>query len=215
MASASINPLANETNTANGIEMRASQQLVAPHGASRRLHATITLDVRTREEWRQWLSKHHASSPGIWLVRHKQRGGLKSMPYEDLVSEALCFGWIDSLVKRLDDDRFAIKVTPRRKASKWSDINRARWKRLKAEGLLAPPGLAAAPTARGYAPRHVIPELPAYLARAFMANRGGLAVLPSARTELPTRFRRVDSHRQASRDARTAYSRRDRATRGR
>ena len=111
----------------------------------------IMLDVRTRAEWRQWLAKHHASSPGTWLVRHKRHSGLKSMPYEDLVCEALCFGWVDSLIKRLDTDRYAIKVTPRKGTSKWSDINRRRWKQQKAAGRLAPPGLAAAPTANSSA----------------------------------------------------------------
>ena len=84
------------------------------------------LDVRTREQWRRWLSEHHASSPGVWLVRHKQHTGVESLPYEDLVREALCFGWIDSLVKRLDDDRYATKVTPRKPTSVWSDLNRRR-----------------------------------------------------------------------------------------
>src|SRR5262245_25533018 len=130
----------------------------------------ITLDVRTREQWRQWLTKHHASSPGIWLTRHKQHTGVTSMPYEDLVREALCFGWVDSLVKRLDDDRFAIKVTPRKPTSKWSDINRKRWNELKAAGRLATPGMAPAPTANRYAPRPSIPKLPAYLATAFKTN---------------------------------------------
>jgi uncharacterized protein YdeI (YjbR/CyaY-like superfamily) len=129
-----------------------------------------TLDVRTRKDWRRWLAKHHASSPGIWLVRHKQHAGVKAMPYEDLVREALCFGWVDSLVKRLDDDRYAIKVTPRKPTSKWSDINRRRWKELEAARLLAAPGLAAAPTGNSYAPRPPIPELPAYVARAFRTN---------------------------------------------
>ncbi|MGH2437002.1 MAG: YdeI/OmpD-associated family protein, partial [bacterium] len=96
------------------------------------------------------MTKNHASSPGIWLVRHKQHTGVKSMPYEDVVREALCFGWIDSLVKRLDDDRYAIKVTPRKLTSKWSDINRKRWAKLKAAGLLAEPGLAAAPNGNSY-----------------------------------------------------------------
>src|SRR5512138_898500 len=90
------------------------------------------LDVRTRKEWREWLVAHHASSPGIWLLRHKQHTGIASMDYEDLVREALCFGWVDSLIKRLDDDRYAIKVTPRRPTSKWSAINRKRWSELKA-----------------------------------------------------------------------------------
>jgi uncharacterized protein YdeI (YjbR/CyaY-like superfamily) len=130
----------------------------------------ITLDVRTREEWRRWLVKHHASSPGVWLVRHKQHTGIKSMAYEDFVSEALCFGWVDSLIKRMDDDRYAIKVTPRKPTSKWSDVNRRRWNALKAAGLLAAPGLAAAPTGNRYAPRPRIPQLPAYIAKAVKTN---------------------------------------------
>ena len=132
----------------------------------------IALDLRTRKQWRQWLTRHHASSPGIWLVRHKQHSGVKSMPYEDVVCEALCFGWVDSLVKRLDDDRFAIKVTPRTPTSKWSDINRKRWNELQAAGRLAAPGLDAAPSGNTYAPRPKIPELPAYIAKAFKTNRG-------------------------------------------
>jgi uncharacterized protein YdeI (YjbR/CyaY-like superfamily) len=130
----------------------------------------ITLDVGTRKQWRQWLAKHHAASPGVWLVRHKQHAGVKSMAYEDLVREALCFGWVDSLVKRLDDDRYAIKVTPRKPTSKWSDINRKRWKELEAAGLLTAPGLAAAPTGNSYAPHPPIPQLPAYVAKAFKTN---------------------------------------------
>jgi uncharacterized protein YdeI (YjbR/CyaY-like superfamily) len=132
--------------------------------------ALTTIDVRTRQQWRAWLAKNHASSAGIWLVRHKQHTGVQSMPYEDVVREALCFGWIDSLIKRLDDDRYALKVTPRKPRSKWSDVNRRRWEELKAAGLLAAPGLAAAPTANRYAPRPSTPELPAYIATAFKTN---------------------------------------------
>lgn len=130
----------------------------------------ITIDVRTRQEWRAWLAKHHASCPGIWLVRHKAHSGVESMPYEHVVREALCFGWIDSLIKRLDDDRYVIKVTPRRPESKWSAINRRRWKELEAAGLLAAPGLAAAPTEKSYADKPAIPELPAYVAEALKTN---------------------------------------------
>jgi uncharacterized protein YdeI (YjbR/CyaY-like superfamily) len=95
---------------------------------------------------------------------------MKSMPYEDVVREALCFGWIDSLIRRLDEDRYALKVTPRRSTSKWSDPNRKRWLELKNAGLLTPAGLAAAPTRNSYAPKPVIPELPAYIAKALKAN---------------------------------------------
>jgi uncharacterized protein YdeI (YjbR/CyaY-like superfamily) len=129
----------------------------------------ISLDVRTRDEWRQWLEKNHASSPGVWLLRYKKHSGVTSLSYEDLVREALCFGWVDSLVKRLDENRYAIKVTPRNPTSKWSDPNRKRWKELQAAGRLAPPGLAAAPTANRYAPMPEIPELPTYISKAFKA----------------------------------------------
>src|SRR5262245_54061448 len=105
-----------------------------------------TLHFRTRREWRTWLTKHHASSPGIWFAFYKKHTVQKSIPYEDMVREALCFGWIDSLIKRLDAGRYAIKVTPRQPTSKWSNLNRRRWAELKAAGLLATPGLAAAPT---------------------------------------------------------------------
>src|SRR5204863_9090586 len=130
----------------------------------------MTLQVRSRRQWRAWLAKHHTSSPGIWLVRHKQHTGVTSMAYEDLVCEALCFGWVDSLIKRLDDDRFAIKVTPRKPASKWSDINRRRWTELKTAGLLRPAGLAAAPTENKYAPKPNIPELPGYIGKALKSH---------------------------------------------
>jgi uncharacterized protein YdeI (YjbR/CyaY-like superfamily) len=129
-----------------------------------------TLRMTNRRQWRAWLTKHHSSSPGVWLVFHKAHTGVKSIPYEDVVREALCFGWIDSLIKRLDDDRYALKVTPRKPASKWSDLNRKRWAELEAAGLLTPAGRAAAPTNNTYAPRPVIPELPVYIAKALKAN---------------------------------------------
>src|SRR5262245_30236569 len=100
-----------------------------------------TLRVTSRQQWREWVSKAHASSPGIWFVFYKAHTGIKSVPLEEMVREALCFGWIDSLVKRLDDDRYAVKVTPRKPTSKWSDINRKRWAELEAAGLLAAAGI--------------------------------------------------------------------------
>jgi uncharacterized protein YdeI (YjbR/CyaY-like superfamily) len=130
----------------------------------------MALHVASRRQWRAWLAEHHASSPGVWLVFYKAHTEVKSIPYEDMIREALSFGWIDSLVKRLDDERYAIKVTPRKPTSKWSDINRKRWLELQAAGRLTSAGLAAAPTKNTYAPRPVIPELPAYIAKALKAN---------------------------------------------
>src|SRR5688572_19767277 len=144
------------------------------------------LDIRTRAKWRAWLGKHHASSRGVWMVFHKAHTDVKSMPYEDFVREALCFGWIDSLVKRLDDDRFAIKVTPRKATSKWSDLNRKRWTELKRAGLLKPAGLAAAPTENRYAPKPRIPELPGYIAKAIKVEPNAWSFFQ----KLPPRERR-------------------------
>jgi uncharacterized protein YdeI (YjbR/CyaY-like superfamily) len=130
----------------------------------------MMLEVRSRQQWRTWLGKHHALSSGVWLVFYKDHTGVKSIPYEDSIREALCFGWIDSLIKRVDDDRYARKFTPRQPASKWSDINRKRWVELKAAGLLTAAGLEAAPTGNTYAPLQAIPDLPAYIANALKAN---------------------------------------------
>jgi len=125
-----------------------------------------SLTLHARHQWRSWLEKHHASSPGVWLVFHKKHTRRKSIPYEDAVRNALCFGWIDSLVKRLDDDRYALKFTPRKPTSKWSDLNRKRWAELNVAGRLAPAGMSAAPTSNTYAPKPSIPLLPGYIARA-------------------------------------------------
>jgi uncharacterized protein YdeI (YjbR/CyaY-like superfamily) len=128
------------------------------------------LDIRSRRQWRAWLVEHYSSSPGIWFTFHKKHSGVKSIPYEEVIREALCYGWIDSLVKRLDDDRYLLKFTPRKPTSKWSEINRRRWAELEKEGRLAAPGRAAAPTDNRYAPRPSIPDLPPYIRKALRTN---------------------------------------------
>ena len=122
-----------------------------------------TLVVRTLDRWREWLEKHHASEPEVWLVFHKQHTGVPSIEYKDALDEALCFGWVDSLVKRLDERRFARKFTPRRADSRWSDVNRKRYAELEASGRLKAPGIARPPSDRTYAPRPPRLELPAKL----------------------------------------------------
>ncbi len=126
--------------------------------------------VRAPREWRAWLGKHHASSPGVWVVFYKGADAAKSIAYEDAVREALCFGWIDSLIRRLDDERYVRKFTPRTAGSKWSELNRKRWMELKRTGLLTPAGLASAPTGNTYATRPTLPELPSYIAKVFKAD---------------------------------------------
>ena len=93
------------------------------------------------------------------------------MSYGDSVEEALCFGWVDSLIKRLDDDRYARKFTPRKPDSAWSTINRRRYVDLKSRGLLASAGLERPPTNRsGDAPRPSMATLPPDLERQLKAN---------------------------------------------
>ena len=122
-----------------------------------------TLEVRTRRQWRNWLEKHGESVREIWLVFHKNRA-VECIPLEEAIEEALCFGWVDSLVKRLDEARYLRKFTPRKADSRWSTINRRRYEDLKARGLLAPPGLQRPPTGRnGDAPRPSLSAIPAYI----------------------------------------------------
>jgi len=129
-------------------------------------------DARTIERWRAWLRKHHASSSEIWLVYHKKHTRRPSVAYLDALDEALCHGWIDSLVRRIDENRYAIKYTPRKPGSKWSAINRKRYAALEAAGRLAPAGKARSPKGAAVArpPKLTIPETPpAYIATAFKA----------------------------------------------
>lgn len=128
------------------------------------------VDIRSRAQWRAWLRKHHASSEGVWLVYHKQDTGVKSVAYDDSVREALCFGWVDSLIKSLDANTYARKFTPRRPGSQWSDSNRERWKELAAAGALSAAGRAAAPTSNR-STRPVIPvRVPAYITKAIKSS---------------------------------------------
>lgn len=122
-----------------------------------------TLHVRTLEQWREWLADHHASQPEVWVIFHKRHTGVASLEYRDALDEALCFGWVDSLVKRLDDQRFVRKFTPRRAGSRWSDVNRKRYAELEAAGRMRQPGRERSPTSRGSAPRPPRLELPSTL----------------------------------------------------
>jgi uncharacterized protein YdeI (YjbR/CyaY-like superfamily) len=135
-----------------------------------------TLDIRTRRAWRTWLRKHHATTTAVWLIFHKLHTAVECLEYEDAIEEALCFGWVDSLVKRLDEDRFARKFTPRKPNSKWSTINRRRYEKVKSLGLLEPPGLARSPTSRsGDAPIVDVAKPPADFKRALKENPAALA----------------------------------------
>ena len=118
-----------------------------------------TVEVHTLAQWRTWLRRNHASVSEIWLVFRK--GGAPTLIYEDAICEALCWGWVDSLIKRLDDERYARKFTPRKPDSRWSTINRRRYEEMRKQGLLQKPGLDRPPTERsGDAPQ--VTGVPAY-----------------------------------------------------
>ena len=97
---------------------------------------------RSRAAWRAWLEKYHATSPGVWLVYAKRHTGIPSLTYNDAVEEALCFGWIDSLLNPIDDSHYKQIFTPRKAKSLWSALNRKRAARLIESGLMTAAGLA-------------------------------------------------------------------------
>jgi len=99
--------------------------------------------VADRAAWRRWLAEHHATSPGIWLVFDKKSSRPDRLAYGDAVEEALCYGWIDSTVRTLDDARYVQLMAPRKPKSTWSRSNKVRVERLIAQGLMAAPGLAS------------------------------------------------------------------------
>jgi uncharacterized protein YdeI (YjbR/CyaY-like superfamily) len=121
--------------------------------------------------FRSWLEEHHASANELWVGYHKVGTGVPSMTWPESVDEALCFGWIDGLRRRVDDERYAIRFTPRRRGSVWSRVNLARVEALIAEGRMLPAGLAAFEAKRpdevGYTYEERPHELPEGYARAF------------------------------------------------
>jgi uncharacterized protein YdeI (YjbR/CyaY-like superfamily) len=102
-----------------------------------------TLYVHRVADWRAWLRKHHKTSREIWLVYYRKASGKPRIAYNDAVDEALCFGWIDSIVRTIDDERVAQRFTPRRPGSKTSEMNKARARRLIRQRRMTPAGLKA------------------------------------------------------------------------
>jgi uncharacterized protein YdeI (YjbR/CyaY-like superfamily) len=92
------------------------------------------------EDFRRWLEQHHDSEPELWVCYFKKGSGRASMTWPESVDEALCFGWIDGIRKRIDADRYMIRFTPRRRGSVWSAVNIGRVASLVAEGRMRPAG---------------------------------------------------------------------------
>ena len=100
-----------------------------------------TYYARDRERWRSWLEKNHAKKQEIWLVFYKKHTGKPGIDYDEALDEALCFGWIDGLVKRIDDERYAQRFSPRKKNSQWSEQNKRRVQKMIEEGRMTNAGL--------------------------------------------------------------------------
>jgi len=108
----------------------------------------------------------------LWLKFAKKGSGKPTISYDDAVEEALCYGWIDGLVKRVDDVYYVQRFTPRRERSKWSEINRKRYAKLLAEGLVAEPGRAKPPSSEpaGYSFEKPRTTVPTYITKALGKN---------------------------------------------
>ncbi len=104
-----------------------------------------TFYAKDRKVWRDWLFKNHDKEKEIWLVYYRKSTGKPTISYNDSVEEALCFGWIDSIEKGLDSERFMWRFTPRKPKSNWSESNRARAKRLIEENLMTDAGRKVLP----------------------------------------------------------------------
>jgi|TARA_B100000315_G_C14524723_1_gene563265 uncharacterized protein YdeI (YjbR/CyaY-like superfamily) len=98
--------------------------------------------MSSRREWREWLSKNHdRQSQGLWLLFYKKSADKPTIEYDESVEEALCFGWIDSIIKKIDNERYCRKFTPRKPNSKWSSSNIKRAEKLIEEGRMSESGL--------------------------------------------------------------------------
>lgn len=131
---------------------------------------------KNRAEWRKWLRRNHDKSSEIWILTYKKHTGKQCASYEDALEEAICYGWIDSRMRRIDDERHTWRFAPRKPNSIWSMSNRKRAERLIREGRMADPGMAKVDAAkqsgewdRAYAPSKP-PRMPTDLKNALMKD---------------------------------------------
>jgi uncharacterized protein YdeI (YjbR/CyaY-like superfamily) len=141
---------------------------------------TGELYVSNRDDWRAWLRKNHESKKGVWLVFYKKHTGKPSIPYDDSVEEALRFGWVDSIIRKIDAQKYARKFTPRTGKSKWSEANKKRVEKMIREGKMTEAGLASVKNAKecGQWFKSCVPAtelaVPSYLKEALARNRKAL-----------------------------------------
>lgn len=137
------------------------------------------VEVESRQAWRAWLMAHHTQPESVWLVTWKKHCGERHLPYEDKIEEALCFGWVDSHVRRVDEDRMKLLFSPRKPKSAWSKPNKERVERLIAAGLMQPAGLAAIERAKDNGYWSILDDVEALIEPPDLA--GALDAAPEAR----------------------------------
>jgi len=104
-----------------------------------------TLHVTSPRGWHRWLARHHREKKEIWLIFYKKHSRKPTIGYDDAVEEALCYGWIGGQTKRIDEERYALRLTPSRKASNWSESNKARALKMLLQGKMTRAGRALLP----------------------------------------------------------------------
>ncbi len=145
-----------------------------------------TLRVINREKWWAWLQANGEKEKEIWLVFNKKETGKKCLAYDEAVEEALCFGWIDSIIKRIDEKTYARKFTPRNRGSKWSGLNIARAKKMVTAGRMTPagsvlidPGLLRSKRVPRPASPTGDPPIPAFISKGLAADEKARAFFES------------------------------------
>ena len=127
-----------------------------------------------RSEWRAWLEINHATEKEVWLVYYKKETGKPCATYEESLEEALCYGWIDSLIQKINEEKYARKFNPRRAGSKWSELNKHLVAKLVKEGMMTEAGLARVdfdlPPAEGKRPKRTPLPLPDWLKAGLMSS---------------------------------------------
>jgi len=138
---------------------------------------TAQLYINTRDDWREWLRKNHNVKNEVWLIYYKKHTDKSSISYDDSVEEALCFGWIDSTIKRIDDEKYARKFTPRKAESRWSESNKKRAEKMVKTGKMTKVGLTKIRKAKKTGewfktpPQKKVLVIPTYMKEALQKNQ--------------------------------------------
>ena len=166
-----------------------------------------------RAAWREWLAAHHAERTQVWLLLHKKHVEEPSVRYDEAVEEALCWGWIDGLTNRWDERSYAVRFTPRKPGSVWSESNVARVARMIAEGRMTPAGMALIEEAKrrgtwDQAASGRLDVTPPDLEAALAGVPAACRALGGVGGDAPAPVRLLGAGRQAAGDAGAAHRRR-------